>query len=606
MKKRILRRAAGWLLAAMVCLMPAQGLAQQQNTGVRKQETVYGELNADGSPKTTTVSVYLSNPDGLEKIDDVTNLESLETLAGDLPPDSQSGQITWNARGEDVLYQGVSQQQLPVGIQITYELDGKTIAPEELLGKSGRLVMRFTYTNHECQRVSIGGKEVDIYTPFTVATTLTLPHDHFTLIQTDADRTMTQGDTTMIMDLAFPGLAESLDRSDDEMGGGTMTLEAEVTDFTLEEMTFLVTPKLIEESDLSELENLDDLKEGLQEADEGGDELSQGADSLQAGAYQFARGVDDFTQGVDQLAEGLAALADGMPQLSGAASQLAEGLKTLEEQAGGFLGSEEGNPLESMLSGESGLGQLMEAAGKLVENSGSLVAGLDASLEAMETAIQSMEAAGAPQEQIEQLKQQMEHIRQLREEAAANQSSLYGQLQAMQGQLQEIKQWGESLSANMTALVGGISSLATGAGQLSEGLAEIEGQTGKLKSGSAELKEGAGEVKSGAWRLARAAGQLSGALDTFNEEAIDRLAGDTAAEIEDFQARKDALLAASEAYTSFTGQPDGVACEVSFVLRTPLQQAQSVPEPEPEPQQPEPEPTGWQRFWSWLTGIFGG
>lgn len=87
MKQYLLRRLAGGLSAALLCLAPAGALAQQQAAeGVHKQETVYGELYADGSLKGTTVSVYLSNPEGLEKIEDVTNLESLETLAGELPP----------------------------------------------------------------------------------------------------------------------------------------------------------------------------------------------------------------------------------------------------------------------------------------------------------------------------------------------------------------------------------------------------------------------------------------------------------------------------------------------------------------------------------------
>lgn len=605
MKQYPLHRLAGGLLAALLCLAPAGALAQQQAAGgVHKQETVYGELHADGSLKGTTVSVYLSNPEGLEKIEDVTNLESLETLAGELPPDVEAGRITWNARGEDVLYQGVSQQALPVSVAIEYELDGKPVEPEALLGQSGHLVMRFTYTNHVKQTVAIGEGQAEIYTPFTVATVVTLPQEHFTSVKTDADRAITQGDATMVMDLAFPGLAESLNRDPAEMGGGTMTLEADVTDFTLQEITFLVTPKLIEESDLSAMENLDELKAGLEETDEGGEALSEGAGSLRDGAYSFARGVDQYAKGVAELAGGLTRLAEGAPQLADGGRKLADGLESIQEQTESMGLTGEDGLLEKLLANQQELDQALEGIVQMVGDAEETIARLDAAIAAMEAAAESMEEAGAPQEQVDALRQQIAQMQALRDQAAGNRDTLNALLDALRDQLGQL----EGAPEKLEAMVSGLEELVAGARQLSDGLNALESQVGELKSGAAQLDAGASELSSGAWSLARAAGQLSGALDTFNEEAIDRLAGDTAAEIDDFQARKEALLAASEAYASFTGEPENTECEVSFILRTPLQQAEAIPEPEAEAEaaaQAE-QLTGWQRFWQWLTGLFGG
>lgn len=605
MKQYLLRRLAGGLSAALLCLAPAGALAQQQAAeGVHKQETVYGELYADGSLKGTTVSVYLSNPEGLEKIEDVTNLESLETLAGELPPGVDAGRITWNARGEDVLYQGVSRQALPVSVSIEYELDGKPVEPEALLGQSGHLVMRFTYANHVKHAVAIGEEQAAIYTPFTVATVVTLPQEHFTSVKTDADRAITQGDATMVMDLAFPGLAESLDRDPAEIGGDTMTLEADVTDFALQEITFLVTPKLIEESDLSALEGLDELKAGLEETDEGSEALSAGAGSLRNGAYSLARGVDQYAQGVAGLTGGLTRLAEGAPQLAEGGRKLADGLESIKEQTDSMGLTGEDGLLEKLLSNQQELDQALEGIAQMVGDADETIARLDKAIAAMEAAAESMEKAGAPQEQIDALRQQIAQMKELRDQAADNRDTLNRLLDAVRDQLAQL----EGAPEKLKTMVSGLEGLITGARQLSDGLNTLESQAGELESGAAQLDAGAEELSSGAWRLARAAGQLSGALDTFHEEAIDRLAGETAAEIDDFQARKEALLEASEAYVSFTGQPENAACEVSFILRTPLQQAEAIPEPEADTEagaQPEPL-TGWQRFWQWLTGLFGG
>ena len=42
--------------------------------------------------------------------------------------------LTWNAGGKDISYQGTSDKELPVDISISYRLDGKKVTAEELAG----------------------------------------------------------------------------------------------------------------------------------------------------------------------------------------------------------------------------------------------------------------------------------------------------------------------------------------------------------------------------------------------------------------------------------------------------------------------------------------
>ena len=44
--------------------------------------------------------------------------------------------LAWNTDGADIYYQGTTDKELPVGVQLTYYLDGQEIAPEDLKGKS--------------------------------------------------------------------------------------------------------------------------------------------------------------------------------------------------------------------------------------------------------------------------------------------------------------------------------------------------------------------------------------------------------------------------------------------------------------------------------------
>ena len=47
-------------------------------------------------------------------------------------------------------------------MKITYTLDGKTVTPDEIKGKSGKVTIRFDYTNNEKRTVKIDGKDTAI------------------------------------------------------------------------------------------------------------------------------------------------------------------------------------------------------------------------------------------------------------------------------------------------------------------------------------------------------------------------------------------------------------------------------------------------------------
>lgn len=44
--------------------------------------------------------------------------------------------LTWNTDGEDIYYQGTTDQNLPVSVKFTYYLDGKEIKPADLKEKA--------------------------------------------------------------------------------------------------------------------------------------------------------------------------------------------------------------------------------------------------------------------------------------------------------------------------------------------------------------------------------------------------------------------------------------------------------------------------------------
>ena len=126
--------------------VPAELSAEAVSAGDRnvKDETVYVLARADGSVEKIIVSDWVRNVRGDALISDTTSLTGIENVKGN-ETYTLGGDNTcvWDARGNDIYYQGEIDQELPVSVAVSYTLDGAAISPEELTGKSGHVSIRF-------------------------------------------------------------------------------------------------------------------------------------------------------------------------------------------------------------------------------------------------------------------------------------------------------------------------------------------------------------------------------------------------------------------------------------------------------------------------------
>ena len=183
MRKRRLSKALAMFLAAALTIPAAVPVAASESTA-DKEETVYVKTDANGEEKTVIVSDWLKNFSGEAKIKDATDLTDVENVKGnETYKRGKKDSITWNANGKDIYYQGETTKELPVGVNITYYLDGKEIQPSELAGKSGKVKIRINYENKQQQTAEVNGKEENIYTPFMMMTAMILPTDVFSNIE---------------------------------------------------------------------------------------------------------------------------------------------------------------------------------------------------------------------------------------------------------------------------------------------------------------------------------------------------------------------------------------------------------------------------------------
>lgn len=322
-----------------------------------KDETVYVMAKADGTVDKIIVSDWIKNNKGADTIRDLSTVGDIENVKTDasFTLDSDNMRV-WEANGEDLYLKGTGKQPLPVDLTVTYSLDGKVISPEALTGKSGKVTIRFDYTNNAYETVKIGGKDERIYVPFLMMSGMILDGEKFSNVTVTNGKVISDGDRTMLAGIAFPGLQHDLGLTRDEIDiPSYFEVNADVTDFELGATVTIAANPLTKDIDPDELDSLDDLKAsmdtlesamtalidgssqlytGLDTLLEKSGTLSEGVDALYAGAEQLSDGASQVDDGAKELSKGAATLSDGTITLDLGALDLSSGLKTLDSNSG--------------------------------------------------------------------------------------------------------------------------------------------------------------------------------------------------------------------------------------------------------------------------------
>nr|MCR5104643.1 hypothetical protein [Eubacterium sp.] len=81
-----------------------------------KDETVYVMAEPDGDVKDVIVSEWLKNPEGKNELTDVSHLTDIENVKGDETFSQNGNKLTWQANGQDIYYQGKTDEEVPVSV----------------------------------------------------------------------------------------------------------------------------------------------------------------------------------------------------------------------------------------------------------------------------------------------------------------------------------------------------------------------------------------------------------------------------------------------------------------------------------------------------------
>lgn len=362
-----------------------------------KDESVYLISDANGNVNKTIVVDHLKNKDKKDTLEDASNLSDIENVKGKEKFTQSGDKLTWQAGGKDIYYQGTATEEPPVTQKVTYYLDGKEISPEDLAGKSGKVKIRFDYTNTTSYTETVNGEKQTVSVPFAAVTGLVLG-DGFENIEVTNGKAEVSDSSSVVLGYALPGLKDSLGIKDGDLDGDVnipeyMEMTADVKNFSMPAaMTFVVNASDYVSTDGIDTSDLDDMINDLKDAStqlqdgsktlaEGTDTLADGFSTLQSKLGTFASGVGTLKSGLKTYTDGVSTLSGGLNTLGNSTGALVSGADKLNSGAGqlasGSATLKDG--LKSYTDGANGLAKgasdLDAGIGTLAEKSGTLVDG---------------------------------------------------------------------------------------------------------------------------------------------------------------------------------------------------------------------------------------
>ena len=418
---------------------------------VSKEETVYVTMDANGKKDEVIVSDWLKNAGINGKISDVSDLKDIQNTKGNEKFTQDDSTLTWDAKKNDIYYQGTSDKELPVGMEISYKLDGKEVSAKDLAGKSGKFEMNIKYTNSSKKKVTVDGKETEIYTPFLMATGMILSTDKFQNIKVDNGEVVSEGDNDIIMAYGMPGLKDSLDLAGLDFGDDvtidtdkindkitdTVKITADVKDFEMGASYTVATASLFKDIDFGDIDSLDDLDDKMDDLKDAANKLVDGADTLSdglktlnsnikkynkaiktlnksvgtlnTGATKLKKGVGTYTKSADKLFKGVIKYSDGTKTFAQSTKKYTAGAKALVDGAGKISSSAEQFPAsykqfnDSLTSYVNGVNTLLaeENMTKLSNGVNSLKAGVESLDSGLTSAISGVDKINAAAKQLE-------------------------------------------------------------------------------------------------------------------------------------------------------------------------------------------------------------
>lgn len=339
----------------------AEGEDETNDSSVEKDETVYAFLNSDGSLKKATVSEWLHSEGGFDQVEDESILSDITNIKGDEVPEVNGNKLIWNSTNEDIYYQGSTNKELPLSMEVSYYFDGNKVNPEDILGKSGALEVRIKIINYEEKTQVIKGRTKYISSLFPVAVITDLKTDIFKDIEAEDATIINESKNQILTFATVSGASQMLTESDiDTLNDisdklkDEFVIKANVIDFEMPSILMAASSMTdVDHEDMNsdKLNKLTDgvnsLKDATAEILDGTVKLHDANIELNDKMGEFQSSYAKFQDGINTAKNSQGDIVDGAKQINEGITQMKALMESLTSQLGSLSMDEIGNLLTS-------------------------------------------------------------------------------------------------------------------------------------------------------------------------------------------------------------------------------------------------------------------
>lgn len=464
-----------------------------------KKETIYTTIDYNGKVNKTFINNHLYLQDkGV--VEDETNLKNIMNINGDETYKLKNNRLIWNSEGKDIFYRGKTNKELPLSIKTSYYLDGKEMNPNKMIGKKGNIEIKFKFINNNYS------KEDNMYLPLVVTVGTMFNDKENSNIEISNGKAVDTGTRTMAIGIASPGLYENTNISEFSDFDET-TIKYDTTNFKLNNVYIIATPKVLESKDLNIFNKIDSLYSAVDKLNTNMDKIDNGAKDLAKGSKKLLSGATLITNSINKIYQGVVKLEAGSTLID---NGITTAITTIESAK---------SELDT-----SGLTALETANNQYAQTYHDSLQGLDSTKEFLfnkykvkalgGTYKNSQEADTALKNDdyfIGKSEAEINAIMQLR-----NMYNIYLLLIVDANAFGETAKKIDGLSTKIDELINGLNKAKIGANSLTSGLTT-------LKTGLAKLYSGSDTLKGGTKTLSDGTNTLSKGISKFNTEGIKKI-----------------------------------------------------------------------------------
>ena len=517
-----------------------------------KDETVYINLNNDGSLKESFVTEHLINNKKENQIKDISDLTDIYNTNGNETFIKDDYGLLWETNGNDIFYRGNTKKEIPIKIDIKYYLDNKEYSLNEILGKVGKIQIKIKFENIDKHYVSTLGK--NMYTPFVTVLGTMIDAENNSNVKINNGKIINNGSKYMVIGLSTPGLYDSL-KLDSLKSMDEIVITYETKKFELANIYSAITPKVLDEADLNVFNKLNNFYSGIKE-------LQESIEKIEDGAKKLSDGASKLNDGTSKISENMAIVSEKLESIQSGTIAIDNGLKEILVKL---------NESITLLNSDNNINKMNEISALIAKNES-----VSSSLATSEVtaAYQNYKLNDLSVEQINgftketyasfglnlSLEETIIMNKTLIDAKNAYELSLL--LDTNSKVLKEILNTMNDTSSQINNMV---STLENYLSQIEQGANTLSNGTSELNAGVKTLSSKTKEISNGTSILNNGINELSEGITKFNEEGITKLTN-ISNEIEKKEIEVKELIKLGENYQTFTKKDSSAKGETKFII----------------------------------------